>query len=644
MGEAVTNQESMEIEISEEITPAEGLKKGPSSLLRIATAGSVDDGKSTLLGRLLIECGGVYEDQIFAARSRSTSVRNESMALAFLTDGLKAEREQGITIDVAYRHFQTKSRRFILADTPGHEQYTRNMATGASTADVSLLLVDASKGITAQTKRHAFISSLLGVPRCVVAVNKMDIADFSEKTFRSIRAEFEEFAEKLTIREIRFIPVSALEGDNVTTKSDRMPWYNGETLLSYLENVYVAGDKNLVDFRFPVASVLRPDTNYRGYMGTVASGRINVGDAVIVLPSGKRTTVEGIDLPVMERDRANTDEAHIGMSVTLRLKDEVDISRGDMIARELNTPKVRQDFDAMVVWMADEKVDARRHYLLQHTTRNVRAFVREIRYTVDINNLHRTEARPLGLNDIGRVRIETTDPICIDTYRDNRATGGFILIDSESFRTVAAGMIVDRMDESAQPKQKHHLHSELGSINRTAREARFGSIATTFWLTGLSGSGKSTIAKRAEQELFEKGVPVYRLDGDNLRQGICSNLGFSASDRSENIRRAAEIAALFNDAGITVICSLISPFKKDRELAKQIIGAESFIEAYVNAPLEVCEERDPHGLYQKARSGEIAHFTGISAPFEAPENPDLILESADKSVEELTEELLAKRE
>lgn len=607
------------------------------SIVRIATAGSVDDGKSTLLGRLLIDCKGVYEDQIYAAKKRSEINKNDSMALALLTDGLKAEREQGITIDVAYRFFSTAKRRFILADTPGHEQYTRNMATGASTADVSLLVVDATRGISTQTKRHAFISALLGVPRSVVAVNKMDLVGYKEEVFQQIRTEFEEFAAGLLVKEIRFVPISALEGDNVVQRSSNMPWFEGETLLSYLENVYVAGDRNLVDFRFPVQLVVRPTPDYRGYAGTIASGRVSVGDEICVLPSGRKSRIKTIDLPNRDSERKSIERAESGMSVTLTLEDEVDLSRGDMIVRELNMPQVRNDFEAMLVWMHESPMEVDKPYLVLHTSRFARVFIKEMRYRIDVNTLHRDSAKPLELNEIGRATLSATSPLFLDSYRNNRSTGSFILVDPHSYRTVAAGMVVDRLpDEPKEAKvEVNFLHRENSHISRATREQRLGGKAVTFWFTGLSGSGKSSLAKELEQNIYGMGREVMLLDGDNLRHGLSVDLGFSTKDRNENIRRAAHVARFLNEAGISVLACFISPLREQREMARSIVGKENFHEIFMSANLATCEARDPHGLYKKARAGEIAEFSGISAPFEQPTSPALSLDSGKHSVQEL---------
>ena len=611
-------------------------------LVRLSTAGSVDDGKSTLIGRLLHDTGNVYEDHLAALQKTSDKMGEKNLALALLTDGLKAEREQGITIDVAYRYFSTPRRRFILADTPGHEQYTRNMATGASTADLSIILIDARNGVTTQTRRHAFIASLMGVPRLLVAINKMDLVDFSEKRFEEIRQDFVNFASKLEVKDIRFVPVAALLGDNVVNAGSNMPWYQGETVMQYLENVYTGSDRNLVDFRFPVQYVIRAGQDYRGYAGQIVSGVIRSGDEVVALPSMRKTTIKAIDTIKDGGTIEQVNEAHAPMSVTLRLSDEIDIPRGDMIARSHNLPALQSHFEAMLVWMSEQPMDPAKQYIIRHTTREAKVFIDQISYRLDVNTLSRIPAAPLTLNEIGRVVFHSAKLLCLDTYRKNRATGNFILVDPESFLTVAAGMAIDRVPEEKLGESDPHanLHKEPGLVSRKEREAKAGGPALTFWFTGLSGSGKSTIARALERRLFDAGVPVYRLDGDNLRSGLNSDLGFSKKDRTENIRRAAEVAHLFNEAGISVISAIISPFNRDREGAKKIIGEESFVEVFVDTPVEVCEKRDTHGLYARARAGQITDFTGVSSPYEAPLNPDVVVSTAEQSPEQIAESLL----
>jgi len=621
-----------------------------STLLRISTAGSVDDGKSTLIGRLLRDSKSVYDDHLVALEKKAVKRGSDEIDLSLLTVGLKAEQEQGITIDVAYRYFSTQRRRFILADTPGHEQYTRNMATGASTADLTIILIDARKGVLIQTKRHSLIASLLGVPRLLVAINKMDLVDYSETRFSELVNEYTEFAAKLGITEIKFIPVSALRGDNIVARSAAMPWYAGESILEYLESVFVAGDSNQVDFRFPVQYVIRPNQDYRGYAGQIRSGHIRVGDEILILPSHKRSKVRSIEYLDPDPAKRSLAAATVPQSVTISLEDELDISRGDMIVRPRNVPESRQEFEAMLVWMSEEPLDLRRSYIVHHTSRETKGVVTDIGYRMEMESLHREKGSTLNLNEIGRVSIRTTSPLFIDPYDRNRATGNFILIDAQTFHTVAAGMCLDRVstqellrrehDEATAYRRSNDLHRESGSIDRNARESRVGHRTITVWCTGLSGSGKSTIAREVEAKLFELGRPIYRLDGDNLRHGLNADLGFSLHDRSENIRRTAEVAKLFNDAGISVICSLISPLAEDRIQARSIIGAEHFLEVFVSTPLEECERRDPHGLYRKARAGELKSFTGIDSPYEAPIAPAQTVDTSRLSIEESVQAVL----
>lgn len=614
-------------------------------LLRFLTCGSVDDGKSTLIGRLLYDCHMIYEDQLAAVMkdSKTHGTTGGGFDPALLTDGLKAEREQGITIDVAYRYFSTDKRKFIIADTPGHEQYTRNMATGASTCNLAVILVDARHGVITQTKRHSFIVSLLGIKHIVVAVNKMDLVGWSEEAYEKIRADFNAFAARLGFSDIHFIPLAALHGDNVVNRSAHSPWYNGPTLLSHLENVNITADRNLVDLRFPVQTVLRPNLDFRGFAGTVASGVLRVGDEVAAMPSGRRSRVESI----VTMD-GNLPEAFPPMAVTVTLEDEIDISRGDMLVHPNNAPHVGQDFEAMLVWMNEEAARPGGTYLIKQTTRLVPGVISDVRYKVDVNTTRKVAdpevaSQPLGLNEIGRVHLTLHRPIAFDPYTRNRETGSFIVIDRETNATVAAGMIIDRVNAPAlgrgvQPVSRN-ITVEGSLVGASDREFLLGQRGATFWLTGLSGSGKSTLAKAFEKRLIEAGHPAYILDGDTIRHGLNRDLGFSAADRAENIRRISEVAKLFNDAGIIVITAFISPYRADRAQAREIIGAERFAEVFVDAPLEVCESRDPKGLYKKARAGEIPAFTGISDPYEAPEKPELHLRTNEQSVEQLVDHL-----
>ncbi len=619
-------------------------RHGEKDMLRFLTAGSVDDGKSTLIGRLLYDSKMIYEDQLAAVIEDSAvhGTTDTEFDPALLTDGLKAEREQGITIDVAYRYFSTDKRNFIIADTPGHEQYTRNMATGASTCDLAVILIDARHGVLEQTRRHSFIASLLGIRHLAVCVNKMDLVDYSQDVFERICRDYQGFAAKLEDIDMHFIPISALRGDNVVDQSENMPWFQGGSLLYYLETVPVATDRNLIDMRFPVQVVLRPDLNYRGYCGTVASGILRKGNDVVALPSGRRTRVASITTFDGE-----IEEAFPPMAVTVTLEDEVDISRGDMIVHPNNRPHVAQDFEAVVVWMNDEPLKLEGAYLVKSTTNLVPATVTGLRYRFDINSLHRIEADTLHANEIGRVQLSTHRQICFDPYSRNRSTGCFIIVDRNTNATVGAGMILDRekateqpVEATAEPKSKH-IKREASGISVDERAALLKQKPATLWLTGLSGSGKSTIARHLERTLFERGQACFILDGDNIRHGLNRDLGFNASDRTENIRRISEVAALLNDAGLIVITSFISPYRKDRGQARDIIGADRFVEIHVDTPLEVCEQRDPKGLYKKARAGEIAQFTGIDAPYEAPETPEVTLKTAETPVEESTAQIIA---
>ncbi|HTP99276.1 MAG TPA: adenylyl-sulfate kinase [Casimicrobiaceae bacterium] len=595
-------------------------------LLRFTTAGSVDDGKSTLIGRLLHDAGAIQLDQLDALRK----ARGDGGAfdLSLVTDGLRAEREQGITIDVAYRYFATPKRRFIIADTPGHIQYTRNMATGASTADLAVILIDARLGIQTQSKRHAFIVSLLGVPRVVVTVNKMDLVGYDRSVFERIREEYSAFAARLRFTDLAFIPVSALEGDNVVSHSGRMPWFDGQPLLPHLESVYVAGDANLVDFRFPVQRVVRADDDFRGYAGQVVSGVARAGDEVVVLPSGQRTRIariaqRGPDLPA----------AFPPQSVTLCLADDVDVSRGDLIAHPNNVPSVERTIEAMAVWMSDEPLRAGRVYFVKHTTRVVKATCSEIVYRVNPDTLRRETADTLALNEIGRVRFTLFQPLFVDEYRKNRGTGAFILIDPASNATAGAGMIIERKatrgeyDVAADGQVSRNVSRQVGKVAAEDRARVLGQLPLTVWLTGLSGSGKSTIAHALERRLMDAGRACYVLDGDNLRHGLNRDLGFSPEARRENVRRVAEMARLMNDAGLIVITALISPYREDRAMARRIVGDARFLETYLSADIAACERRDPRGLYAKARRGEIADFTGVSAPYEVPSDPGIVLDT-----------------
>ena len=600
-------------------------------LLRFTTAGSVDDGKSTLIGRLLYDTKSIFEDQLQAIDEASRRRGDPGLDLSLLTDGLRAEREQKITIDVAYRYFATPRRKFIIADTPGHEQYTRNMVTGASTAELAILLLDASRGITTQSRRHGFLASLLRLPHVVLAVNKMDLVGWSRDVYDRLVGEYTRFAEKLELN-LKAIPISALQGDNIVEASRHMPWYEGGTLLHHLETVMVGGSRNLIDFRFPVQHVIRPHPGFRGYAGRIVSGTISPGEEVVILPSGRETRVRTV-----ETFDGQLAEAAAPDSVVLTLEDEVDAGRGSMIVRRRNLPNVGQRLDATVCWMAEAPMDPSAQYLVRHTTCEVQAFVSEVVYRVDMNTLHRETVPTLRLNDIGRIRLETAAPVCFDSYRENRATGSFILIDPRTNGTVAAGMI--RGEEKTLETIFAHAESEPTRVSpdvtwqgwnvpRAEREARNGHRAAVVWLTGLPGSGKSTIGALVERKLFEAGVQTMLLDGDNVRHGLSGDLGFSDRDRTENIRRVGEVAKLFFEQGAVVICTFVSPRRKHREQVRALLPAGAFLEVFVDCPVEECARRDPKGLYRKARDGAIEAFTGISQGYEAPEAAEVVVRTA----------------
>ncbi len=616
------------------------LSERPADLLRFATAGSVDDGKSTLIGRLLYDSKQVLADQLAHVEQTSQRMGHEFVDLSLLTDGLRAEREQGITIDVAYRYFATAQRRFIIADTPGHEQYTRNMVTGASTADLAIVLVDARKGVVSQSKRHAFISSMLGIPHVVVAVNKMDLVDFDEEVFNAIVEEFDTFAARLELPDVTFIPISALLGDNVVDRSEAMPWYQGPPVLYHLEHVHIASDRNLIDVRFPVQWVIRPPASnvvdYRAYAGQLAGGIIRQGDEVVVLPGGQRTTVAGIDTfegPVKE--------AFTPMSVALRLEDDIDISRGSTIVRAQNQPTVSNRFECLMCWMSEEPLSPRRRYLVKHTTRSAMVGKIDVRYRIDVETLRRdSSATTLELNDLARVQMELSSPLVFDSYRRNRVTGSLIVIDEATNDTVGAGVILDTEVDGGEAEAKSERSPNVRwQGTRMTRERRWQSLGhpgATLWFTGLPGAGKSTVAAAVEERLLEAGQAAFLLDGDNLRHGLNGDLGFDETARRENVRRTAHVARLLAESGTVALVSLVSPYAADRETAAALHEADDlqFIEIFVDAPLELCEQRDPKGLYARARAGELAGLTGVGAPYEAPANPDLVLGCDGETVEE----------
>ncbi len=608
-------------------------------LLRFLTCGSVDDGKSTMIGRLLHDSKQIYDDHLTTLEKDSKKVGSAGEAIDFslLLDGLKAEREQGITIDVAYRYFSTPKRKFIIADCPGHEQYTRNMATGASTANLAVVLIDARYGVVEQTKRHSFIASLLDIGHIVVAVNKMDLVDYSQEVYEQIRSDYEDFASRLEVRNIHFIPMSALKGDNIVEPSPKMPWFMGTPLLEYLQTVHIASDRNLIDMRFPVQYVMRQDMSFRGFCGTMASGIMRPGSEVLVLPSGKRTKIKSI-----HTFDGEVDEAFPPMAVTVATEDEVDISRGDTLVAPNNAPRVSQHFDAAVVWMNEAPLDTERHYRIKHGVAEAQAEVTDVVYRFNVNTIGREDADTLKLNEIGRLRIETSRPLAFDPYRRNRATGNFILIDTQSNATVAAGMILDRSSEHDvdKPKISTNIRPQASRVSFAERQTRLGQSPATIWLTGLPKSGKSTIAYGLERTLFDQGLMVHVLDGENLRHGLSENLGFSALDRSEHIRRTANVARISNNLGLITIVALVSPYETDRCHAREIVGDERFFEVHIDTPVETCEERDTDGLYEAAKRGEIERFTGVSAPYEHPVNPALRIDAKKTPVEQAVQSVV----
>lgn len=600
-------------------------------LLRFITCGSVDDGKSTLIGRMLYEAQLVFEDQVatLLKDSKKQGTQGGDIDFALLVDGLAAEREQGITIDVAYRFFGTDHRKFIVADTPGHEQYTRNMVTGASTADVAVILVDASQGVLTQTRRHSFLTSLLGIPHVVLAVNKMDLVEYDQEVFDGIVADYLAFAESLSFTSISAIPLSALQGDNVIERSGRTPWYSGPTLLGYLETVEIGQHHGSGNFRFPVQWVNRPNSDFRGFAGTVAAGSIAPGDPVVVLPSGSKAAVREIVLYHQRLDKALPNQ-----SVTLTLDREVDVSRGDVIVAANAPWEVSDQFDTSLVWMDQEAGYVGRGYELMLGTKRIGATLTEIKHKVNVNTLEHLPSRNLDLNDIGRVTLSLDEPIPFTAYSECRDLGSFILIDRYSKATVGAGMINFGL------RRAQNLHPTTSSIDAQHRSQLMGHKGKVIWLTGLSGSGKSSVADALESRLHDMGIHSYILDGDNIRAGLNKDLGFTDADRVENIRRTAEVAKLMADAGLVVITAFISPFRSERDMARSLFDEGVFAEVFLDVSLEVAEQRDPKGLYKKARRGELPHFTGIDSAYQAPESADLRLDTSELSVAACVDELL----
>ncbi|MGH6979252.1 MAG: sulfate adenylyltransferase subunit CysN [Brevundimonas sp.] len=588
------------------------------SLLRFLTCGSVDDGKSTLIGRLLYESKQIFEDQLASieADSKRVGTQGDKIDFALLVDGLAAEREQGITIDVAYRFFSTETRKFIVADTPGHEQYTRNMVTGASTADAAVILIDARKGVLTQTRRHSYLVSLLGIRHVVLAVNKMDLIGWDKAAFDAIVADYRAFAASVGLNDVTAIPISGLKGDNIASRSNATAWHTGPTLMEWLEGVDVGQDARAKPFRMPVQWVNRPNLDFRGFSGLIASGTVRPGDAVKVLPSGRTSTVARV--VVMPGD---LDEAVVGQSVTLTLKDEIDCSRGDVLVAADAPPEVADQFETTLVWMDDEPMPPGRPYLLKIGARTVTAQVTEIKHKVNVNTMEKLAAKRLELNEIAVANISLDRAIPFEPYADNRDMGGFILIDKISNRTVGAGLINHHL------RRADNVHWQAVDVDKTARAQLKGQKGRVVWLTGLSGAGKSTIANLVEKRLHAMGRHTYLLDGDNVRHGLNRNLGFTEEDRVENIRRVGEVAKLMVDAGLIVITAFISPFRAERQMARDLVEGDEFIEVFVDTPLSVAEQRDVKGLYQKARAGQLKNFTGIDSPYEAPESPDIVIDT-----------------
>ena len=611
-------------------------------LLRFITCGSVDDGKSTLIGRLLYDSKMIYEDQLaqLETESKVHGTTGGKFDPALVTDGLRAEREQGITIDVAYRYFSTAKRKFIIADTPGHEQYTRNMATGASTADLAIILIDARHGVLTQTKRHSFIVSLLGIRHVVVTVNKMDLVNYSQARFDEICEDYKQFVSRLDLPDLHFIPLAALHGENVVDPSPNMPWYRGSTLMNFLESVYIGSDRNLEDFRLPIQYVNRPNLDFRGFCGTVASGILRKGDPIMVLPSKRTSKVKRI----VTQD-GDLDEAFCPQSITVVLEDEVDCSRGDMIVRPGNIPKSTNQFDATIVWLNADPLLPGKTYLFKHTSQTIPGQIDSLRYRVDVNTLHRSPAPDLQLNEIGRCSITLSQSIYFDAYKRNRSTGAFIIIDRLTNATVGAGMITDR--DSARTKAAWEASEEgsqklesMTDVSSAERSARFGQEPATVLLTGLTGTGKSTIARALERALFDKGRAVMVLDGEKMRSGVNQDLGYSVEDRSENLRRSAHIAKIMNDAGLICLAAFVAPSESIRARVAELIGKQRFLVVHLTADESVRKSRDEKGHYAKAEAGALPNFPGVSAVYEAPQEADLVIDSGKLSIPECVDAVL----
>ena len=615
------------------------------SILRVLTCGSVDDGKSTLIGRLLHDSKMIYEDQLAAVASASKKVgtQGDEVDLALLVDGLQAEREQGITIDVAYRYFSTEKRKFIIADTPGHEQYTRNMVTGASNAEAAIILVDArpGHGVLTQTKRHTFIAALLAIKHLVVAVNKMDAVDYSAARFEEIKAAYLAFANKLNIQDLHFVPISALKGDNIVTSSTHMPWYQGSPLLYLLENLHIASARNHVDFRFPVQYVNRPNSDFRAYSGTLASGGVKVGDTLMVLPSGQRSRLGAI-----HTFDGQQDQAHCGEAVNLVLTDAIDVSRGDMLVKPDNTPALRDHFEMMLVWMAQEPARPGQQYLFKINAQQIVGEISKIRHQVDINDFEHLKASHLKLNEIAQVQIKLTRAVPVDPYLQNKETGSLIIIDRISNLTLGAGMILphdaggQKDVWAADPKTVRRKIRHLSKVSADDRAALLGHRAVTVAFVGPNGVGKTALAIKVERVLFKRKVLATIVDGQHIRLGLTRDLGFTAAERAENLRRGTEVARHINNSGAIALCCFVAPNEASRQRAKETIGAERFLLVHLDAPVDVCRARDTQDLYAAAERGEIADFPGVSATFEAPDSPHLYLPTDQLGLDECTERVI----
>ena len=602
------------------------------SLLRFITCGSVDDGKSTLIGRMLYESQMLFDDQLSALKndSKRLGTQGDEIDFALLVDGLAAEREQGITIDVAYRFFSTDKRKYIVADTPGHEEYTRNMATGASTADVAIILIDAKQGVLTQTRRHSFIVSMVGVKKVLLAVNKLDLVDYSEEVYRQIVSDYSDFAKNaLDIESITAVPISALLGDNVVEKSEKTPWYNGETIMQYLENIEVRNQRKQSSFRMPVQWVNRPNSNFRGFSGLIASGETKIGDKIRLHPGGKESSVESIVTWEGELQQASA-----GQSVTITLNDEIDVSRGDTIATSTDPCGESDQFQSRILWMSDNAMIPGRQYIFKSNTQTATLTLGKLKHRIEVNTLDRLPAKTLELNEIGVCNISLDKRIAFDSYDDNQTMGGFIVIDRLSNNTVGMGLIDFALHRS------ENIHWQKMDVSKESRAKQKSQVPKIIWFTGLSGSGKSSIANILEKKLQGLGKHTITLDGDNMRHGLNRDLGFTAADRVENIRRVGEVAKLMVNSGLICITSFISPFESERKMARSLVTENEFIEVFIDTPLSVCEERDVKGLYAKARSGQIPNFTGISSPYESPQNPEITIDTTKLSPEDAANQIL----